>query len=130
MASIPRLMPSEKRRNHRFKTSHFNCVFFWIHYNGDNSFVLETLPASVLIWWSQIPVYLLRLRVASKLNLRLSNLQLIPANLQIQYCYLLSVTNPLSTLPRSFTRETSGLIYTSNKVWYSWYRTALWHCRW
>ena len=25
---------------------------------------------------------------------------------------------PLSTLPRSFTRETSELIYTSNKVWY------------
>ena len=34
---------------------------------------------------------------------------------------------PLSTLPLSFTRETIGLIYTSNKVWYSWYRTALWH---
>jgi len=37
---------------------------------------------------------------------------------------------PLTTLPRSFTRETSGLIYTSNKDWYSWYRTALWHCIW
>jgi hypothetical protein len=82
MASIPRLVPSEKWRKRRRKlkdlTSHFNCVFFWIHYNGDNSIVFEALPASVLIWWSQIPVYLLRLPVASKLNLRLSNLQLIP----------------------------------------------------
>ena len=58
----------------RFKTSQFSCVFFWIHYNGDNSIVFEALPASVLIWWSQIPIYLLRLLVASKLTLRLSNL--------------------------------------------------------
>jgi hypothetical protein len=81
MASIPRLVPSEKRRKRRRKlkdlTSHFNCVFFWIHYNGDNSVVFEALPALVLIWRSQIPVYLLCLRVASKLNLRLSNLQLM-----------------------------------------------------
>ena len=33
--------------------------------------------------------------VASKLNLRLSNLQLMPANIQIQYCYLLRVTNSI-----------------------------------
>jgi predicted small metal-binding protein len=55
------------------------------------SYTFEALSASVLIWWSQIPDYLLRLRVANKLNLRLSNLQLMPANLQIQNCYLLSV---------------------------------------
>jgi hypothetical protein len=89
MTSTVELMPW-KFRCHPIKIDVTNnSVFFWIHYNGDNSIVFEALLASVLIWWSQIPVYLLRLRVASeKLNLRLSNLQLMPTNLQIQYCYL------------------------------------------
>ena len=43
------------------------------------------------IWWSQKSVYWLRYRVASKLNLRPSNLQLMPWNFQIQYCYLLNI---------------------------------------
>jgi len=41
------------------------------------------------IWWSQMSVYWLCYRVASKLNLRPSNLQLMPWNFQIQYRYLL-----------------------------------------
>jgi len=41
------------------------------------------------IWWSQISVYRLRYRVASKFILRTSNLQLMPCNFQIQSCYLL-----------------------------------------
>jgi hypothetical protein len=46
------------------------------------------------ISWSQISVYWLLFRVASKLNLRPSNLQLLPLNFKIQYSYLLNIGNP------------------------------------
>jgi len=50
---------------------------------------LKILQHQLSITWSQISVYWLCSRVASKLDLRPSNLQLLPWNFQIQYSYLL-----------------------------------------
>jgi hypothetical protein len=98
------LMPSEKRRKRIRKLKDLKLLILTVF---SSEYILMEITVLFLklfrhqVWFDgrKYP-----LRVASKLNLRLSNLQLMPENLQIQYCYLVSVTNSIIN-PSALLRE-------------------------
>jgi hypothetical protein len=135
MASIPRLMPSEKRRKCRRNLKNWNLLIlaaFSPEYIIMEITVLFLKLCRHQIWFDGGKYPFTSSASASPVNsicsYEISNYcrQIFKYNTVISQVLLI----PLSSLPRSFTRETSGLIYTSNTVWYSWDRTALWHCIW